>query len=190
MSQHRKPILQPSNLWRSLDKWTWISYIFLILSLTNFIIFFAIFIGVYSVDVTELGMRMGLGWLEPHEITWFNGFKSIKVIVAFWLLLGISFNLFYNVEFRSSLIAQKFPGNIEDFDHVDILANALFIPSAYKGTRGNALKYMFFMPVSRAYHCPDKVKFHRANVLFTSYLIVTLWLLLRISFNLFYNIEF
>ena len=131
MSQHRKPFLPSSNLWRSLDKWTWISYILIILCLTCFAIFFTISIQISNVEITEVIIRMSLGWLEPREINWSDGFMSIKVIVVMWLLLGISFNLFYNVKFRSSLIAQEFPDDIEDMDQLDILRHGLFVSSEY-----------------------------------------------------------
>ena len=45
-----------------------------------------------------------------------------------------SFNLFYHVEFRSSIIAQDFPDEIENLEQVDILRSGLFISADYSGT--------------------------------------------------------
>ena len=134
ISHHRKPLPSNVNLWQSLDRDTWFSYAYSTLCLVIIVILFGPALEIFrKVEVTEVIIRMAFGWIEPYKISWYKGYKSIKIIVVVWLFIGISFNWLYNVEFRSSLIAQIFPKDIDDFDQVDILGNGFFISSAYQG---------------------------------------------------------
>ena len=133
MSHHRKENVPSANIWRSLDKWTWISYVYVTFSLLIVATFFGLFIEDYRVVISEVIVTIAFGWLKLHAINWYDGFKSIKILVGMWLIIGLSFNWFYNIELRSSLIAQDFPDDIEHFDQLDILKNGFFITLNYKG---------------------------------------------------------
>ena len=135
MSHHRKENVPSANIWRSLDKWTWITYVYVTFSLLMVITSFGILIQDYRVNISEIIVTIALGWLKPCPINWYDGFKSIKILVIMWIIMSMSFNWFYNMEFRSSLIAQDFPDDIEHFDQLDILKNGFFIAQNYQGNR-------------------------------------------------------
>ena len=90
-----------------------------------------VFIGTFTmkkkrIDVTEDILRMAFGWLEPYEIKWHNNHLSASTLITMWLLFSVSFNMFYNVEFRSSLMTQKFPPDIDHMAQVDIFKSGLY----------------------------------------------------------------
>ena len=86
-----------------------------------------------QIEITEVFLRMSFGLLEPYEFKWYNGIKSVNVLIIVWIITAMSFHWFYNIEFRSSLIAQYFPHDIDDFDQVDIFDQGFYVPLAYKG---------------------------------------------------------
>lgn len=86
------------------------------------------------VEAAEVVIRMTVGWLEPHCIDWYEGLKAAKILIVVWLLVGISFNLFYNVEFRSSLMTQNFPPDIDHLDQIEIFRDGLFYDYHSGGT--------------------------------------------------------
>ena len=77
-----------------------------------------------------IGMTFGI--LEPYGITWYKNVTSAQMVFLLWSALGFTFNLFYNIEFRSFLIAQKFPAPINHIDQVDLLADGYYRHQACK----------------------------------------------------------
>ena len=113
ISHHKRPTSRTGDIWGSLPISVWGCYGLTIIVMVVTMFFISINIREYinksEIEPTEIFLRMAIGWLEPHCINWYKGFKSVKVLVICWLLIGITFNAFFNVDFRSSLMTQKFP---------------------------------------------------------------------------------
>ena len=80
-----------------------------------------------KIEVTEILLRVGFGWLEPSEISWHEGSLSKAFIIASFLVFSISFDMFYKTDFRTSLIARNFPPELEDFTQASILDVGLYL---------------------------------------------------------------
>ena len=133
ISHHRRPLKVGTDLLRSMDKETWMGYLCSIVTITFIFICFGIYIGMDKIRPTHTLIGMAMILLEPYNVALFKGVKSMKMLVIICLLMAVSFNWFFNMEFRSSIIAQKFPDDIEQFEQVDILRHGLYIPMDYLG---------------------------------------------------------
>ena len=90
-------------------------------------------------------LRLTLGFCEPDQIRWFPGistgecrarglhreqFKLIPytghMLATLWIFFAMFINIFYNVEFRSSLISPGFESPINTFEDVDVQEAAMF----------------------------------------------------------------
>ena len=89
-------------------------------------------IGRENIDTTEITLRMGFGWLEPHSLTWYERVEAVRLLVICWCILGFSFNAFFNIDFRVSLLSQTFPPDIDDADQVDLARNGIFFDIAHQ----------------------------------------------------------
>ena len=126
LSHHQEPENEQGSLWNSLDLNVWAGYSLSGLILASVMLFFGSFIR-KPVELSEVLLRMTVGFLEPHAIQWYPRVKGVKILLLMYLLYGISFNMFYNVEFRSSLITQKFPSNVESSHQVDVASQGHYI---------------------------------------------------------------
>ena len=130
INHHRKPLNISGSLWESMDQECWSGFVYATITLIiNVLVIGHLFTD--DVEISEVFVRMSIGWLEPHSITWYASIKSARICICLWLLLGISFNMFYNVEFRSSLITQQFPIDIDTFEQIDILRDGFYVERNY-----------------------------------------------------------
>lgn len=131
VSHHRRPISNLGSLWKSLDESTWICFaasilvISLIMMSIN-LLYAAPNLDDWTLEPTDILLRLSLGSLEPHLIDWLPGVKAVNVLISFWLLLGISFNNFFNIDFRVALMTQIFPPDIESDAQIDVLRDGVF----------------------------------------------------------------
>ena len=59
----------------------------------------------------------------------------MRILVICWCIVGFSFNTFFNIDFRTSLLTQKFPPDIDTEADFDITKDGLFFHRLYhKGT--------------------------------------------------------
>lgn len=116
-----------------MDKATWTAYLCSILIVTTLLILFGAIIGKYQTSITDIIVHMSMILLEPYQVALDTGFGSVKILSLVCLLMAMSFLIFYNVEFRSSIIAQDFPDDIEKLEQLDILRSGLFTSFDYKG---------------------------------------------------------
>ena len=164
LSHHPKPYDNTGSLWKSLDWGTWGSYGYSVIVLISLILQTNAFFS-HDLEPTDVILRMGLGWLEPHRIRWLQGIKGVKIIVLCWLIYGVSFNIFFNIDFRVSLTTQVFPEPINSDAQIDLFRDGIFLDEEYLGgsfadkceTHGRFLhlylNYQIFKLISNIFIC-------------------------------------
>ena len=49
-----------------------------------------------------------------------------------WLITGITFNWFFNIDYRTMLMTQTFPPDIDSDKHIDVFRDGIFMDHALK----------------------------------------------------------
>ena len=131
ISHHRRPISDFGNIWNALDKTSWACYALSIL----LICLVMIIINYYSngkIDATDIMIQLSLGFFEPHLIKWQKKIELARLIISIWLILGITFNWFFNIDYRTMLLTQTFPPEINNDEHIDVFRDGVFMDLAYR----------------------------------------------------------
>ena len=87
ISSHQKPYSNVGSLWQSFDKEIWGCFVFSILVLAVLMISLNS-ISNGNIEVTDIMIRIALGFLEPYVINWHKTVKSIRFLIISWLFLG------------------------------------------------------------------------------------------------------
>ena len=125
MSHHQKPLSNVGSLWQSLDRPTWGCFILAIFLLSVLLTFINILV-IRKADVTDILLRITLGSFRPEEIKWFKELKSFSLIIVTFGIITLSFNWFFNIDYRTALMVQTFPPNIESDEQIDIFHDGIF----------------------------------------------------------------
>ena len=141
ISHHPKPFANTGNLWDPFDLETWLLYALGICALLfSVLLIRGIHDKSHSVDLSDVMTRMTLGMFEQHRVTWYENVASAQAVILLFSILGLTFNIFYNIEFRFFLITQKFPEPINDIIQVDLMKSGFFADYSSK----SILEYTVF----------------------------------------------
>ena len=130
VSLHKVPYPSFSHFTNHLAPTVWFMF-----GLTLYVILFLTFLsGILfrrKIDVSEVILRVLAGFFNSEMKLFFPGIMTTNELAGVWLFAAFSFIHLYSIEFRSSLIAQRFPPPIEHFQQTDILKDGFYIHPSY-----------------------------------------------------------
>ena len=133
ISSHKKAFKNIGTMWQSMDETSWFCYLLSTLIISVILILIT-FNYDSEIDPTNITLRICFGVLEPYQIIWLKGVKSIRILVTIWLLLGISFNMFFNIDYRSALMIQSFPPKINSDENIDLFRDGVFMDYRFENS--------------------------------------------------------